>query len=626
MSAIFESSYRPTPLEDWARSNTVCTLPALFRNAITKHQVGPHRYLGSKVNGVYRYHTYSEIQQKIHQVATALIELGIQPEERVALWSQNCPEWPQVDFGVAHAAAVCVPLYPTLSGEAIEALMLDSGARVLVCNTPQHLKAILSIQDSLPSLQHIVSIQVSDFAGFVSTKTLWTWTEFLALGSAKLEGHKDEMERRIASLKATDVTSIVYTSGTTGEPKGAMLMHGNFVSNAFDANANTGFNKSDVELSFLPLCHVFERIAMYTMTSVGATIVYAESVEQVGANLLEVRPSSMPSVPRLYEKMHGRIMEGVSKAPMVKRQLFAWAFKTGKAYQAAKTRGKVPGWLQLEYEMAHKLVFKKIHERFGGNIRFFISGGAPLRKDLAEFFSFAGLMVLEGYGLTETSPCVTSNPPGGVRPGTVGKPIRNTEVRIAPDGEIIVRGPQVMLGYYNKGEATAEAIDSEGYFHTGDIGEFTDEGYLKITDRKKDLLVMSNGKNVAPQALEHRLNASPLIEQAVVLGDNRKFISALVYPAYPQLKAWLTQQGISDGPESLPHNQKLLEHLQKEVDRCCVGLSNYEVVKKIAILPHELTMDGGELTPTLKVKRKVVSAKYAAQIAEIYASEGPDKA
>jgi long-chain acyl-CoA synthetase len=621
LAVVFESPYQPIPLEDWARTNPVQTLPALFRRAINDIGAGPKRYTGSKSNGVFRYKTYSEAQREIHNVASALIELGIVPNDRVSLWSQNCQEWPVSDFGIAHAAAVNVPLYPTLSGEAIQVMLLDSGARVMICNTAMHLQNIIAIEASLPELEYIVSFQVKDFAGYPSTKKLYSWDDFQALGQQNFEKNKIEMERRIAAIKATDVTSIVYTSGTTGEPKGAMLMHGNFVSNVACSVNSVGFSPEDLELSFLPLCHVFERIACYCLTSIGASIAYAESVEKVPANLMEVRPTTMPSVPRLYEKIHAKIMDGVHKGPKWKLKLFEWALDVGAKHRTAKQAGKVPGWLQLQYEMAHKLVFKKIHDRVGGRIRFFTSGGAPLRRELGEFYSNVGFKMLEGYGLTETSPIVSFNPPEKPKPGTVGKAIPHTDIQIAADGEIIIRGPQIMLGYYRKQQATSEAIDEKGFFHTGDIGEIDSEGYLKITDRKKDLLVMSNGKNVAPQPIADRITSSPMIEQAVVLGDDKKFISALVYPNYPHLQGWLKEQGLTEDPQQLASNPKLIAYLQKEIDRVSEGLSHYEMVKKIAILPAELSMETGELTPTLKIKRKVVTERHAALIDDIYSSE-----
>lgn len=617
MAETFESPYRPLALEAWAEKNDVVTVPGLFRFAMA-NGAGPSRHLGAKIDGRYRYQTYNETQTDIHQLAAALIEKGLEPTDRVGIWSENCPQWAISDFGIAHAGCVSVPLYPTLSGPAIVALLQDSGARLVICNSSDHLRSLISLESQVANLDIIVTIGLETLEGYSSSKQLYTWKDCLALGKASLDRRKEEMERRIAALKATDVASIIYTSGTTGEPKGAMLMHGNLVSNAINSN-RTGIKKGDLELSFLPLSHVFERIVSYTLTRVGATIAYAESLEKLMGNLVEVRPTLMASVPRLFEKIHSRITQGVAAAPMARRAIFAWALRVGMARHLALGQGKLRRYQQLQFEMAHKLVLGKIQAALGGRIRFLISGGAPLRGEIFDFFSGAGFRLLEGYGLTETSPTLTSNPTQNPLAATVGTPIADTDVRIAADGEVIARGPQVMLGYYHKLEATAEAIDSDGYFHTGDIGEFTADGYLKITDRKKDLLVMSNGKNVAPQPIEHRLSASPLIEQAVVVGDAQKFIAALIYPAYPQLQGWLKEQGITDSPAELPKNAKLLEHMQKEVDRCCEGLSNYELVKKIAILPAELSMAAGELTPTLKVKRKVVTAKNAAALAALYA-------
>jgi long-chain acyl-CoA synthetase len=615
----FDSHYKAEAAIQWAETSPVKTIPALFRNSLEKG-AGPRRFVGAKVDGVYRYETYSQIQTKVHHFASALIEIGFQPNDRAALISNNRPEWVVVDLGIMHAGGIHAPLYPTIAAEAIEYILNDSQARLICCATPTHLKAILSQEAKLESLEHIVTLFKHDSPS--SQKKLWTLEDFLAHGAANLEKNAPEMEKRIAAIQPTDVCSLVYTSGTTGEPKGAMLMHANFVSNALSSVPVLGYNVDDVELSFLPLSHVFERVAYYCTTSVGATIAYAESIDTVAANMKEVRPTVVPSVPRLFEKIHAKVLDGVKKGGGVKQKLFGWALGCGKAYQDAKNKGQVSGWTKLQYEMARKLVLQKLHDGTGGRIRLFCSGGAPLRKDVGDFFLSAGFNIIEGYGLTETSPVLTINPPARPKIGTVGKQIASTEIKIAEDGEILARGPQIMLGYFNKPQATVDAINPEGWFHTGDIGRFDEDGYLQITDRKKDLLVMSNGKNVAPQPIEQLIQSSPIIEQCVVLGDNRKFIGALVVPTWATLVQWATSQGISGSNEELAKNPKVVEYLSKEVASCCANLSAYERVKKIAVLPRELTLDAGELTPTLKVKRKVVNQNFAEQIASVY--EGGD--
>ncbi|MEW6279875.1 MAG: long-chain fatty acid--CoA ligase, partial [Candidatus Eremiobacterota bacterium] len=425
--------------------------------------------------------------------------------------------------------------------------------------------------------------------------------------------HADEIPRRVADLTAWTLASLVYTSGTTGEPKGAMLAHGNLVSNAVTAAPMLGVRPDDVELSFLPLSHVFERMLYYAMTFSGASIAYAESIDKVPQNLLEVRPTLMASVPRLYEKIYGRIMEGVEKGPALRRSLFRWAIGVGRRYFEARQNGPTSNLLALERRFAYKLVLSKIHQRLGGNIRFLLTGSAPLRRDVGEFFLAAGFPLLEGYGLTETSPIVSFNPPQKIKLGTVGRPLPEVEVRLADDCEILVRGPNVMLGYWRKPEATAEAIQ-DGWFRTGDIGSFDEDGYLKITDRKKELLVLSNGKKVAPAPIEELLKASSLIEQAVVLGDNRNFVSALIVPDFGAL----SRAGHAGTPAEQAANPAVMQAVMAEVERLCAGLSGYEQVKKVALLPQELTQEAGELTPTLKVKRRVVCQKYADTIEALY--------
>lgn len=611
-----ETHYDPKPVKEWAEKNPVSTIPKLFRKAFDQHNAANRNYLGCKVNGVYRYETYQQIRDKVEQFAAALIELGMQPNDRLGQIANNRPEWVVTDLGTMHAGCIHAPLYPTLATEAIEYILKDCGARVAVCATPKHLDSVIASEKDLPNLEHIVCL--FEPGSTTSTRKLWSWETFLKLGSDNLAKHKPEMENRINNLKATDVCSLVYTSGTTGEPKGAMLMHGNFASNAQTSVPLLEFSTEDLELSFLPLCHVFERVAYYSVTSMGACIAYAESVDTVAANMKEVHPTVMPSVPRLFEKIYARVTDKVAAGPPLKRKIFAWAMGVGKAHYLAKVAGKLNPILKLQYAAAHKLALSKLHQETGGRVRLFCSGGAPLRKDVGEFFLSAGFTLTEGYGLTETSPVISFNPLRRPKNGTVGKVVPDVQVRIAEDGEILCKGPNVMLGYFNKPQATRDAINDDGWFHTGDIGILDEEGYLAITDRKKDLLVMSNGKNVAPQPIEQLIQSSPLIEQCVVLGDNKKFVAALIVPTYSNLKDWCSQNNIPHDPDALSTNPKLVEYLQGEVNRLCADLSGYEKVKAIALLPRELTLETGEMTPTLKVKRKVVNQKYSDKITALY--------
>lgn len=616
VSNPMETHYDPAPVREWAEKNPVSTIPKLFRKAFEKHNAAGRNYLGCKVNGVYKFETYQQIRDKVERFAAGLIELGMQPNDRLGQIANNRPEWVITDLGTMHAGCIHAPLYPTLATEAIEYILKDCGARVAVCATSKHLESVIASEAELPSLEHIICM--FEPGETKSGRKVWSWDTFLKLGADNFEKHKAEIESRISNLKATDVCSLVYTSGTTGEPKGAMLMHGNFASNAQTSVPLLEFSTEDLELSFLPLCHVFERVAYYSVTSMGATIAYAESVDTVGANMKEVRPTVMPSVPRLFEKIYARITDKVAAGPATKRAIFAWAMGVGKKHFQAKIAGTLNPFLKLQYAMAHKLALSKLHTETGGRIRLFCSGGAPLRKDVGEFFLSAGFILTEGYGLTETSPVICFNPLRRPKNGTVGKVVPDVHVRIAEDGEILCKGPNVMLGYFNKPQATRDAITDDGWFHTGDIGVLDEEGYLAITDRKKDLLVMSNGKNVAPQPIEQLIQSSPYVEQCVVLGDNKKFIAALIVPTYGNLKDWCTQNSIPHDPDALSTNPKLVEFLQGEVNRLCADLSGYERVKAIALLPRELTLEHGEMTPTLKVKRKVVNQKYSDKIGSLY--------
>ncbi|MGE0490149.1 MAG: long-chain fatty acid--CoA ligase [Vulcanimicrobiota bacterium] len=611
----FDSTYDPVPLKRWAESAPIKTLPGLMARAVAEH--GDVPFLGWKEGKGYLYHTYRETLREAEQFAAALIELGVEPKDRVALMSSNRPEWVITDIGAMQAAAINVPLYPTLSEQAVEYILNDSAARVAVAATADHARKILAAEAD--DLEVLVCMEGID--GLGSDKRLFDWTGFLTFGAGLLETHRPEIERRIAAIEATDVCSLVYTSGTTGDPKGAMLMHGNFVSNCTAVLDHLGITPGEVQLSFLPLSHVFERVVYYTMMASGATICYAQSIETVRDDILEVRPHLMPAVPRLYEKIHAGVMARLAAGSSARQQVFTGAMEVGKKYFDARCQGKVPRALKLAYAMAFKLALKKIHQAMGGRMRHLISGGAPLRVDVGEFFLHAGFSLIEGYGLTETSPGITFNPPDRPKIGTVGKCLEHVEVKIADDGEILSRGPNTMLGYFNNLEATRAVIDDDGWFATGDVGELDSDGYLRITDRKKEILVMSNGKNVAPAPIEQALKSSPYIEQAVLIGDNRKFISALVVPSFASLESFIKDRQLPAEPEQLVEHETLRGFLLEECQRVLREFSNYEQVKKIALLPRELTQETGELTPKLSVKRRVVAEKFADQIEGLYATE-----
>lgn len=611
----FKTSYTPTPLEDWVKSQPVKTIPALFEKAVKDNP--KTKFLGRKVNGTYTYQTYEEVSQVVLNFASALLEQGIEPGDRVAQISNNRPEWVFTDLGSMSCGGVHAPLYATVSNEAFTYILNDSRARIVVTEHDGHMQMLKECQGDLEHLEGVVSMTSFDESDYKKLK-VWSYQDFLKLGEEALDKHKDTIKERKEAIKPTDVCSLIYTSGTTGEPKGAMLMHGNFLSNSVCVRPLIDIAPGEIELSFLPLSHVFERTLYYLMVTIGGTIAYAESFDTVRDNIKEVKPHLVASVPRLYEKIYTAVTTKAMNGLNMKRRLFQWALGVGKQNCLAKWSGKVSPFLAAKNSIAHKLVFSKIHEATGGRIKVFASGGAPLRADVCEFFMNAGFTLIEGYGLTETSPVITMNPPTKPKIGTVGKTIEAVEVKIADDGEILTRGPHVMLGYFNKAEATKEAINDEGWFHTGDIGEIDDEGYLKITDRKKELIVLSNGKNVAPSPIEQSIKESPFIEQCVVLGDKRNFVSALVVPSYEGIASWCDENGVDKDPAKMADDPKVVEFLTGIVAKACADFSRYEQVKKIAVLPRELSQDHLELTPTLKTKRRVVNKNFEDRINSIY--------
>jgi long-chain acyl-CoA synthetase len=429
-------------------------------------------------------------------------------------------------------------------------------------------------------------------------------------------------EQRAARVKPGDVATIIYTSGTTGEPKGAMLTHGNFVSNVVTGCEVIPFTSDAVAMSFLPLSHVFERMLDYAYTHKTASIAYAESIDRLGANFLEINPHCFGAVPRVYEKVHARIMAKAEAGSPIKRKLFAWAVAVGRERVAYMERGEaLPPGLLRKAKIADALVLKKIRAALGTQFRFAVSGGAPLSRDLAEFFIGAGVQIYEGYGLTETSPVICVNGPGRWRLGTVGKPLRGIEVKIAPDGEILSRGPHIMKGYFNKHEATAEAIDMDGWFHTGDIGELHD-GFLSITDRKKDLIVLAGGKKAAPQPIETELKKSPFIGLPIVIGDRQRFLAALIVPNFDRLKEWAAAAKLDVPWQTIDAHPGVRQLYQREIDAYNADKPHHEQIRAFAILPADLTIEDGSITPTLKVKRRILETRYQALIEAMYAAAG----
>jgi len=547
--------------------------------------------------------------------------LGIEKGDRIAIISGNRMEWALADYASLFLGAILVPVYPSLMPHQIAYILNDARVKLVIVEDERQVNKIEEIRSQLGSVENVFVIEEFD------TRKDETWPLLSCLeraGRAFLESHQDYIPGQIKTVRREDVATIIYTSGTTGEPKGVVLNHKNFFANLESVSDLFDCYPEDEFLSFLPLSHILERTAGHYFSCYhGATVSYAESIDSLPDNLVEIKPTLMISVPRLFEKMYSRILETVESGSPLKRKIFYWALRSGRTYMKYQMAGeKAPFSVNLKQSVAYKLVFGKLKERLGGRIRYCISGGAPLPATIGEFFNAAGLTILEGYGLTETSPGIAFNRPDAYKFGAVGLPLPNVEVKIAEDGEILTRGDHVMQGYYNKAEETEEVIDSEGWFYTGDIGFIDDDGFLVITDRKKNMIVTSGGKNIAPQPIENCILTSQFIEQAVVIGDRRKFCSAVIVPSRGAVESWAQREGIAGNDYgSLLSNEKLTALIQSEIDRLTESFASFERIKKFCLLPELFSQEGGELTPSLKIKRRIVEEKYAAEIEKMYLND-----
>ena len=594
------------------------TITQLFFEAIERfNKPDAIRY---KARGQWHDVSHREVEESARRVALALGSLGIGPGDRVGILSENRPEWAIADYGCLTARLTDVPVYPTLPAEQIPAIVNDSGAIVLFLSTEVQAAKIAAVRKQMPSLQHVIS-----FVSPAPPGVDLTWDELLARGKAAESPETTAGWKRDAlTVQPDDLATLIYTSGTTGTPKGVMLTHDNLHSNLVAARTKIPFHGNDSELSFLPLSHSFQRIFDYLAWVTGTSISYAESIDAVPFNISEVRPTIMCSAPRLYEKMYARVLENALRGGAVKKQVFFWARAVGERWTDATLAGRTPGaLLAWQYRVATSLVFSKLQARMGGRLRYFVSGSAPLATEIHKFFYSAGLVILEGYGLTETSPILTVNTPEHFKLGTVGRPIDGVEVRIADDGEIVVRGPNIMKGYYHKPEATREVLTNDGWFSTGDIGTL-DDGFVRITDRKKDLIKTSGGKYLAPQPIENRVKMNKYVAEAVLIGESRKFPSLLIVPNFEHLEKWAALRNIiwTDRAQLL-QMPTIQAKMEKEVSEAYAGLARFETPKKIALLEHEFSIDGGELTPSLKVRRKFVDKKYKATIDKLYEEPAP---
>jgi long-chain acyl-CoA synthetase len=557
-----------------------------------------------------------ELYGRVRALADVLRGWGVGKGDRVAILSENRWEWPLVDFAVLAIGGVDVPLYPTLTPEQIAYMLKDSGAKAAFVSSREMYEKVIAAGE-LPELEHVVVMDAGEFTGAESLSKL-------------LENSKGKQQRNaefdvmVKTARPEDLATIIYTSGTTGEPKGVMLTHGNLASNLNCSTGSLGLGCEDVCISFLPLSHVTARHLDYALMCHGTKLAYCAKFDLLPEAMKQVRPTIFVAVPRVYEKIR-QAVEGKSAASPVKSRILKWALGVGKAHRAETLDGKEPNG--LAWKLASKLVFGKIREAFGGKATIFISGGAPLGMDTAGWFADVGIRILEGYGLTETSPVIALNYPGAYKIGTVGKALVNVQCRFATDGELEVKGPSIFVGYWNKDAETREAFTEEGWFKTGDIGHVDTDGFISITDRKKELLKTSGGKIIAPQPIENRLKSNVLVGQAAMVGDKHKFASVLISPNFAALEAWARDQRISaNDRKALVEDPLVVKVYQEIVDDVNQGLANFETIKRVHVVPEEWSVEDGTLTPSMKLKRRVVGQRYAREIREIYADEATAKA
>jgi long-chain acyl-CoA synthetase len=592
------------------------TLSQLFIEAVEEHDRA--NALLTKVDGTYQPLSHRTLADRVRHVAFGLRALGVTSSDRVAILAENSPAWAIADYACLLSGIADVPIYPTLPAEQIAYILRDSGAVAVFASTEEQAAKVRCVRADLPALRHVIVFDENAArGGEIRIAALE------AKGAASMTPEDAARLRASALAIAPDqVATIIYTSGTTGEPKGAMLTHGNIASNVSAVIDLLPMGPEDSSLSFLPLSHILERMVDYLMFAAGVSIAYVESMDTIARNMQEVRPTIVVAVPRIYEKINARVTDTAMRAGGAKRAIFLWAQRVGDKWTTVTLEGRRPGpLLALQHAVADKLVFSKVRAAVGGRLRYFVSGGAPLAVEINRFFFAAGLQILEGYGLTETSPVIAVNTPKRFTIGTVGAPIPGVEVKIADDGEILTRGPHVMKGYFNHPDATAAVIDGDGWFHTGDIGTLED-GLLRITDRKKDIIVTAGGKNIAPQPIENQVKANQYVAQAVMIGDRRRFPLILVVPEFDQLERWATQQNIAfKDHRDLISNPIVKGKMEREVFGTLDNLAHFEKPKRVVLIEQDFTIDSGELTPTLKVKRRTVDRKFRALIDAAYTAE-----
>ncbi len=591
------------------------TLATMFWNRVERDGDRPAQQ--SKEGGVWHTRAWRQVGEGVRELATGLLALGRKKDDAVAILSASRAEWVQADFAIFSAGCRTIPIYPSYPPDLIQYIVNDAGVKTLFVEDPAQLAKVLEVQGKMDGLEQVVVIQ--GYQGEPSSQIM-TWEGLRRLGRDNMERLKRDLAGRVAEVAPTDIATIVYTSGTTGPPKGVVQTHGNHMATLDSASKMAGIEDGDTHLLFLPLAHSFARLESFIGVHRGLTTAFAENIDKLRDNLPEVKPHFICSVPRVFEKVYAGVIAKAEAGSPIKRKIFRWAVGVGReASKLQQARKPVPAGLAFKHRIAHKLVFSKLHEALGGRLRFAVSGGAPLSKEIAEFFHAAGILILEGYGLTETCPSLTFNRLDNFRFGSVGQAQPGIEIKIAPDGEILGRGGNIAKGYFKKPEATAEVFLPDGWFATGDIGRVDGDGFLYITDRKKDLIVTAGGMNIAPQNIENLLKGDPFISQAMVHGDKRPYPVALITVNPEELAKFAREQGIlNTDPATVVKHPKVVERVSRIVEERNGELQSYAKVKKFAILPGDFTVENGLLTPTLKVKRKVITEKNRELLDSLY--------
>jgi long-chain acyl-CoA synthetase len=597
-------------------NSTITTINDLFRRVADA--ANPRAMLWQDELGRWRPVSSDQIYQRVRALAGTFLRWGAQKGDRIALISENRWEWAVTDFATLAMGAVNVPIYPTLTGEQIAVLVRDAGCRLAVVSTRQQFDKLQAVRGQSGLERILIMDSAAPPEGAIA------FSAVLAGADERGSERDPEFDARVRSVEPDDLATLIYTSGTTGEPKGVMLTHGNVATNQSYATAEFGFGREDVCISFLPLSHITARALDYAMYFYGAQVVYCSQFDKLPEAMKEIRPTVFVGVPRVYEKIRQAVEQRASLSP-VKKRLLHWAIGLGARHMDTVYDGRRP--TSLPWRLADKLIYSKVKEAFGGRVSTFISGGAPLGIDTAHWFAQVGIALFEGYGLTETSPVIAVNTPRAHRMGSVGLPLANVECRLAGDGELLVRGPSIFQGYWHKPEANAECFDEEGWFRTGDIAHLDAAGFLYITDRKKELLKTSGGKLVAPQPIENRLKNSALVAHAALVGDRHKFICVLLSPNFVALEAWAAEQGIETRTRAeLVSHSRVVALYAEIVQEVNSGLANFETLKRFRLVADEWTLETGEMTPSMKLKRRVITARYADLIAELYADEATARA